>query len=294
MEKAKVYQVRLLPDPNDIFYKTYFYHFFTDTQQKSQFVFCPKTWGMDKYCPFCAASMRLHKSDNKQDKSTGYLYRRQTKHCANIYVVKDPRDAEAESEEAKSGGKVLVYEFPNAVESKLKQEMNDDDQGLGLSIFDPGEEGHDFVLKVRSTKPIQQEGPNQGKQFPDYSDSKFAPRPSAIGTDEEIEQIMESRHDLVEYLKTMQRSDEQMLELIKKQMLYEVVEQDYEGSNMAVNTQNTKQDKPATEQMDDLDVGKEEPKEKEPQDIGSEAMGSQEMESEDISEEDLMEELENL
>jgi hypothetical protein len=172
--------------------------------------------------------MRLYRG-SASDKKLGYKYKRKSKHCVNWYVGKDPRDAEAETDEDKNEGKVLVYEFPDKIESKLKQEMNDEEYGNGMNIFDPGEDGVDFILKVGATKPIQEEGPNKGKIFPDYSDSKFAPKPTPLSKkDEVIKQIMEQRHDLTEYLKSMERSEEVMLELVKSEPgLWEIVEQDY-------------------------------------------------------------------
>lgn len=228
VDKPKIYQGRLLVDLNDTFYHSYYYHMFQDKSGKWMFVFCPKSWDMNSYCPFCAATMRLYRG-SAQDKKLGYKYKRKSKHCVNFYIVKDPRDAEAESDEEKNEGKVLIYEFPDKIESKIKQEMNDDEYGNGINIFDPGEDGVDFILKVGATKPIQEEGPNHGKVFPDYSDSKFAPKPTPLKkTDKEIEEIMGKRHDLTEYLKSMERSEEDILDLVKSEDLWDMIEQDYE------------------------------------------------------------------
>lgn len=224
VDKAKIYLMRLLPDKKDNFYKTFFYHMYETSDGKWIFIFCPKTYNFENYCPFCLATMKLYRG-SKEDKRSAYNYKRKRKHCVNSFIVKDPRDAEAESEEEKNEKKVLIYEFPDKVESKIFQEMNDDEYGNGMNIFDPGEDGVDFILKVNSTKPVQDDGPNSGKTFPDYSNSKFATnKPYALGSDKEIEKIMESTHDLDAYLKSMERTEEELIELAKEEMLGDVID----------------------------------------------------------------------
>lgn len=221
-EKPKNYVGRFLPDKNGNFYKSFLYHMFKNAKGTWTFVLCPKTHGMDKYCPLCAATMKLYKG-TKEDKSMAYNYKRKSKHCGNWFVVKDPRDADAGSEDEKVQGKDLVYEFPDKVEQKVKSEMTDEEYGQGMNIFDPGEDGVDFLLKVGATKPDQ-----NGNTYHDYSESKFTTKPYPLAkTDEEIQKIMDSTHDLDEYLKAMERSEEELIEIVKDEMLWELIQQDY-------------------------------------------------------------------
>jgi hypothetical protein len=197
--------------------------YYSKSTEKWTFVLCPKTFDFSNYCPFCAATSKLYLG-TKTDKSVGYQIKRKTKYCVNAYIVKDPRDQD-KIEEERSEGKVLIYEFPGKVESKIKSEINDTEYGCGMHIFDPGEDGFEFILKVGATKPIQDEGPNKGKTFPEYGDSKFSSKSSPIAdSDEVIEQIMEQRHDLDKYLKSMVKDDETIVELLKKEMLWDLVE----------------------------------------------------------------------
>lgn len=170
--------------------------------------------------------MKLYQG-SAEDKKIAYNYKRKRKHCVNAFIVKDPRDAEAESDDDKVSGKVLIYEYPDTVESKIRSEMNDEEYGNGINIFDPGEDGVDFLLKVGSTKPIVEDGPNKGKSFPDYSDSKFANKSIAIGSDSEIEKVMEQRHDLDAYLNGMVRKEEDLISLIKDEMLWDLIKSDF-------------------------------------------------------------------
>jgi len=283
VEKPKNYLLRLIPDNNSNFYKTFLYHMFQDKNGKWNFVFCPKTWNFENYCPLCAATMKLYKGD-KQDKKTAYNYKRKRKHCGNVYVVKDPRDTEAEDANDKNSGKVLIYEFPDAVESKIKSEMMDDEFGQGMNIFDPGEDGVDFILKVGATKPIQdQSSPLYGKSFPEYSDSKFSNKNYALGKDEQIQQIMDSTHDLDEYLKSMERKESELIEIVKDEMLWDIISSDYPKNNEKKSNPGP-QKAESVEEMDDAPFDNED----------DQSQDNQSQDNDDISDDDLLKELDNM
>lgn len=290
-DKAKIYQLRLLPDETGNFYRSYFYHMYKSTSTgKWTFVFCPKSETPENYCPFCAATMRLYQGSN-EDKKVAYNYKRKRKHCVNVHIVKDPRDADAENEEGKVAGKTLVYEFPDTVESKVRSEMNDEEYGNGINIFDPGDEGVDFILRVSATKPIQEEGPNKGKTFPDYSDSKFANKPTALGTDEEVEAIMSSTHDLNKYLEGMKRDSDELVGLVKDEMLFDLIKPDYPKVSSSSKTEK----KDETRKEEDSAPWKEQK-----EDISDEHVGEGEKEEDEkkesgnISDNDILDELEEL
>lgn len=221
-EKPRNYVGRFLPDNNGNFYKSFLYHMFKNAKGSWTFALCPKTHGMNEYCPLCAASMKLYKG-SKEDKKSAKNYKRKSKHCGNFYIVKDPRDSDASSEDEKVQGKVLVWEFPDKIDAKVKGEMTDEEYGQGMNIFDPGEDGVDFLLKVGATKPNE-----NGDTFHDYSESKFTTKSYPLAkTDEEVQKIMDSTHDLDEYLKAMQRSEDELIEIVKDEMLWELIQQDY-------------------------------------------------------------------
>lgn len=221
-EKPKNYVGRFLPDQNGNFYKSFLYHMFKNLKGNWTFVLCPKTHKMDNSCPICNATMKLYKG-SKEDKQMAYNYKRKSKHCANWYVVKDPRDADVSSKDEKVQGKVLVYEFPDKIDAKVKSEMTDEEYGQGMNIFDPGEDGVDFLLKVGSTKPN-----DKGETYHDYSESKFTTKSYSLGsTDEEIQKIIDSTHNLDEYLKAMERSENELIEICKDEMLWELIQCDY-------------------------------------------------------------------
>lgn len=272
-DRPKIYEGRFLQDPKGVFYLQYLYHMFKNSSGEGwHFSLCPKTYDMSKYCPWCSVVSKLYSSGSKSDKSAAYNYKRKIRFCGNWYVVKDPRDAEAD-EENKAEGKVFVYEFPGKVESKLKTEITDEENGYGMSIFDPGEDGVNFIVRVKATKPDE-----SGRVFPDYSDSQFARRPTALGSEDEIEEIMKNRYDLMGHLKKMEATEDKVLEAIKKEMVWDLIEDEYERmSGSAVPSTPREQESPETEEP------KEEAKEESFDDS-----------DDDMSEQELLDELENM
>lgn len=216
--QAKEYRIRFLPDKNGDFYKKYFYHFVTDGEGKGKYVLCPKTFGMEEYCPWCSAVQLLFKG-NDTDKSKASDLKRKVKFVSNIYVANDPRDTEVKDDNWKQSGKIRLYEFPSLVESKIKDELTDTDEGYGISIFDP-ENGYDLLLKVRA-KPKDK----NGKIWPDYSDTKFARSSGPVS--ENVEEVMKEVYDLNEYLNRMQLSWDEHKKLLKEALIFEDVEDEF-------------------------------------------------------------------
>jgi len=215
----KEYQGRFLPDPNGIFYKKYFYHMFR-TGEKWIFMVCDKTDNFENFCPWCSASMKLY-TGSAADKKLAKRISRKKKFVGNFYIVKDFRDEEKDPED-KVAGTVRLYEFPEKVEMKLSNEITDSEEGLGASIFDPSDAGYNFILKVLSTKPMA-----DGTVWPDYSNSAFARRASALGTDKEIEEIMGNRLDVQEYVDSLKKSDDEIEKALKDEMLFDLVKDEW-------------------------------------------------------------------
>ena len=216
---AKTYTGRFLSDPKGVFYKEYFYHMYR-AGDKWVFVICPKTEGFDNYCPFCSVTSKLYLG-TASDKKMAYTYKRKSKFVGNFFISDDPRDTDRE-EENKVNGTVKLYEFPGKVEMKLKEEITDQENGLGASIFDPSSEGYNFILKILATRRDA-----NGDQWPDYSTSSFSRRAEAIGTDEEIDGYMENCLDISEYIKSMAKEEEELVKLVKDEMLMDLILDEY-------------------------------------------------------------------
>lgn len=218
-ERPKVYEGRFLPDKDGNFYEKYLYHMFR-LGERWQFVLCEKTFGMDHFCPFCTASSKLYMGTSADKKVAGQ-FKKKEKFVSNFYVIDDPRDNERDADK-KVNKTVKLYEFPWKVEMKLKEEITNSKHGLGISIFDPGDEGYNFLLKVLATKKDR-----DGNIWPDYSMSEFTRRPSSLGSEEEVDKIMQSTTSLKEYVSMMRKPDDETLDILKKAMIWELVESEW-------------------------------------------------------------------
>ena len=217
VENPKVYEGRFVPDKNGQFYKRFYYHMWQSGDESWNFVLCPKTNDWKNYCPICSATQKLFKGD-EADKKQAYQLKRKEKFVGNWFVVKDPRDADKE-DGSKVSGTLRLYEFPSKLEQKLKKEITDTKEGYGLEIFDPSEDGRNFVIRVLATKKDK-----FGKSWPDYSNSSFARSRCAIAeTDKEIDSIMETTTDIEEYINNMSVANEKVVELLKNEFLWDLV-----------------------------------------------------------------------
>jgi len=216
-DKPKEYHVRLLVDNNKDFYKKYHYHMFESGDQWV-FIMCPKTKDMDAYCPWCQATQILYKGSSS-DKKKAYNYKRKDKYVGNIFVVKDPRDVDENDPDKKLAGKTFLYEFPQTIETLVRKEITDVENGWGYVIFDP-EDGHNLIISIGAKKPDK-----NGKVWPDYSLTTFAKRPSAIAdTEEGIQEIMDTCQDISEYIDKSMLSPEDHKKYLKAEMLWDDVE----------------------------------------------------------------------
>ena len=218
INNPKEYHVRLLPDPQGNFYKKYHYHMF-QTGETWVFIMCPKTHDMNAYCPWCQANQMLYQG-SAADKKRAFMYKRKEKYVGNVFVVRDPRDADIQDDDKKMVGKTYLYNFPQTIESLVRKEITDIENGWGYDIFDP-EKGYNFIISIGAKKPDK-----KGKVWPDYSLTSFAKRPSGIAdTEEGIEAIMETRQDITEYINNSMLGPEEHKKLLKSEMLYEDVEE---------------------------------------------------------------------
>lgn len=219
VEKAKEYRIRLIPDPESEFYLEYHYHYFVIDDQH-YFIYCPKTEGMDKYCPWCAVSQMLYKG-NKEDKKMAMRYRRMKKYITNAFIVNDPRDDDVD-DDYKVSNTVRLYEFPATIEKFIKTEITDKQEGYGMAIYDP-ENGYDLIIKINAKKPDK-----AGKVWPDYSTTAFSRKASAIApTEKEIEKIMGNTINLKEYLETRKLSWTEHEKLLKIEGFWEDIEDEF-------------------------------------------------------------------
>lgn len=214
----KEYHVRLIPDMQGDFYKKMYYHMF-QSGESWNFIMCPKSKDFDAYCPWCALTQLMYQGSDA-DKKRAYTYKRKEKFVGNIYVVKDPRDADQGDESRLLAGKTFLYEFPQTIEQLIKKEITDTENGWGFKIFDP-EDGHNLIITIGAKKPDK-----AGKVWPDYALTTFSKRPSSIGDD--IDGIMETTQGIMEYIDNSMKTNEEHQELLKSEMVYDDVRDTFE------------------------------------------------------------------
>lgn len=226
VDKPITYEGRFLPDKDGSpSYKKLYYHMFRRGEQWVYYL-CEKTFGFDNFCGYCHGS-RLLWTGSEADKVAAKAYSRKEKFVANFHVVDDPRDAsvpkDIENRDTKlNSGKTKLFEFGVKLESKVREEILDEKEGLGYAIFDPAD-GHNFIIKVKSTK-----ADGKGNIWPDYADSKFSKSSTSLGNDKEIKAIMDSCTDLNEYLKAQKKDPAEVKEMLKKDMLWGLVQAEWE------------------------------------------------------------------
>lgn len=280
-DNPKIYEGRFVPDPKGIFTKKYYYHMY-QSNGKWYFQLCEKTFNFDNWCPWCSVASKLYQGTSSDKKAAGN-YKRKVRHVGNWYVVDDPRDNEIDDENRKSNGKVKIYEFPDQVESKINGEIFDRRRGAGSRIFDPGEDGLNFILKVKSTKQDKDK-----RIFPDYSDSKFSSLSSSLGSEKEIKDIMTSTYDLEAYLIDMKSDDDVTKELLKNEMLWDIIS----GEWVRYKNDGEDENKNENEKHDDIPSSLEESPEKQ-KDQKQETVDVDEKEDE-LSDAEILAELDSL
>lgn len=280
--KPKEYEFRLLPNLDGGGYKGYFYHMF-QVGENWKFFLCPKTNGMDCYCPWCQITQILYKG-NASDKKKAGDYRRKQKFVSNVYILNDPRDADESDDERKVSGTVRLYEFPPTVEKMFKKEITDKKNGYGQSIFDPEEKGVNFVLAIEAKKPDA-----NSKVWPDYTPSMFNRRPSAmVDSDDQLDELMESRIDLAEYIKSLELSVDEHKKVLKEEMVWGDVESEFikKFTDGDEKEEGMGDDVPIFDKEDDTP----EPEKK----IASSKKKEEKSDDSDDTDSDLLDELENL
>jgi hypothetical protein len=285
-ENPKIYEGRFLPDKKGNFYKRYYYHMWRSGENWI-FALCPKSFNYKDYCPICSSTVKLY-AGSESDKSQANLIKRKEKFVGNFYIVSDPRDMDKENIEEKVNGKTKLYEFPGKIETLIASELRDTKQGYGPQIFDPGEEGRNFIIKVLSTKKD-----DKGKTWPDYTNSGFSRVQSAIGSDQEIQKILDATIDLDEYVNNMKLSNRKIVDILKNEFLWDFIADEATKFGYVSQLENTEapQQKKADVVEKKADVVE---KKETTTTIPTTTTPSKVSESETISDSDLLAELDNL
>lgn len=165
-EIGKTYKLRLIPfvnDPSKTIIHYIEYGWTSKATDNYVSAISPSTW--QKPCPIS----EVYRKGFKERVNTSGIKRRE-QWLVNVFVVDDPSHPE-------NNGTVKVFRYGKQIDKIIQQAtVGDLSDELGKAVFDVTSNGYDFIVRCEK----QQE-------FPNYSNSSFARRPSAlpgIGDDE--------------------------------------------------------------------------------------------------------------
>lgn len=181
--------IRFLPDLDGTPYVKFYTHNFSymiNGIKKYWIRNCINTFGYDKECPICKKNQEYWNSAFEQDKAIASQRKRKLVFMSNILVIKNPNKPEDE-------GKVFLYQYGQKIFDKIKDKWFPSEEVKALGDYEeyiPFDlyEGADFKLVVAK----------QG-DYPNYDKSEFG-KQKPIGTDEQIEAIMNKTYKLSEFM----------------------------------------------------------------------------------------------
>lgn len=184
---GNTYQVRLVPNPNNpgepIFHH-YTHGWNSNATGKYVTAMCPTTFG--DTCPIDAYYLKTYRNGTESEKEAAKVLSRKEGWFVNVYVISDPTTPENEGKV-----KILRYgrELAKIIESALE---GDDAEDFGVEkVYDVL---NGCTLRIKCEKRTATG--RGGNQMVTYASSKFLAPSSLDLTEEDLETIYESVHDL--------------------------------------------------------------------------------------------------
>ena len=177
---GNTYVLRLLPNINTP--QNTFYHFYThgwNSFTTGQYVSTLSLQTIGQSDPISKERYRLLKNGTPEEKAKAETVKWQEQLYVNVYVVDDPVNPE-------NYGTVKIFRYGKMLDKMIKSAIEGDDSDeFGARVFDLSPSGVNFKLKVEK----------QG-EWTSYNSSRFT-SPADLGlSDERIEEIYSSVHDL--------------------------------------------------------------------------------------------------
>lgn len=199
---GNTYQVRLVPNPSSP-KETIFHHYThgwnSNATGKYVTAMCPTTFG--DTCPIDAYYLKTYRSGTESEKEAAKVLSRKEGWLVNVYVISDPTNPENEGKV-----KILRYgrELAKIIESALE---GDDAREFGVEkVFD--------VLNGSSLRIKCENRTEKGRaasKMVTYASSKFLNASPLDLTDEDLQKIYETVHDLKSVNKQTTTADMQRL-----------------------------------------------------------------------------------
>lgn len=184
---GNTYQVRLVPNPNSP--KETIFHYYnhgwnSNATGKYVTALCPTTFG--DTCPIDAYYLKTYRTGTESEKEAARILSRKEAWMVNVYVVSDPENPENE-------GKVKILRYGKELAKIIDSALEGDDASeFGVEkVFDVVN-GSTLRIKCESRT-----GSNRGNQkMVTYASSKFLAPSKIEVSDEKLQEIYSSVHEL--------------------------------------------------------------------------------------------------
>lgn len=191
LEPGKTYTVRILPNsvnPVKTFFH-YYQHGWTSFAT-GQYVSALSLQTFNERDPIAEERFKLLRVGTDDEKAKIESVKRAEKWLVNVYVVEDPTNPE-------NKGKVKILRYGRQLHKIIESAINGEDaEEFGHRVFDLSAEGCSFKIKCET----------QG-EYPTYVSSRFSSPSDLKLTDQKIEEIYKSVHNL-ESVMTVKTADE--------------------------------------------------------------------------------------
>jgi len=188
---GNTYTVRLLPyakDPGKSFFHYYNHGWVSYATGQYVQTLSPQTFG-DRD-PIAEERFRVLRTGTEEEKEKMSAVRRLEKWLVNVYVVDDPSNPE-------NNGKVKLLRYGKQLQKIITEAIEGEDaEEFGARIFDLGEEGVSFKIKV------EQQG-----DYPTYVSSRFTTAGKINLSEDEQKDVYDNVFDLSEVF-TLKTFDE--------------------------------------------------------------------------------------
>lgn len=209
---GNTYVLRLLPNVNDPS-KT-FYHYFQhgwNSFATGEYVSALSLQTIGKPDPIGIETYRIKKNGTEEQKAKAQSVKWQEQWYVNVYVIDDPVTPA-------NNGTVKIFRFGKKLNNIIESAISGDDSDeFGAKVFDLSKNGVNFKLKAEK----------QG-EYTTYDSSRFTSPVSVNLSDERIEQIYNSVHDLTSVNPI--KSEEELIEMWNKHF---VVKETFESKPQA-------------------------------------------------------------
>jgi hypothetical protein len=178
---GKTYTLRLIPNLDNPGEKTFFHHYTHGWKSKTtgSYISTLSLQTFGERDPITETFWKFIKSADPAEKALGKLLSRKENWFVNVYVIDDPSTPE-------NNGTVKILRVGPQIKKIIDDALTGDGADeFGIRIFDLGPEGANLKIKAETSG-----------DYTTFASSGFYNKPTLNLSDDEIEKIYESVHDL--------------------------------------------------------------------------------------------------